>query len=306
MIAVNRLARRLAPALVLVLGACQALDDFARSVDEAAASIIPSDRQPVASESDADLTYRLGLKTLNGDGVARNEAKAAELFHEAAAKGSNDAQLQLGLMHLRGQGVAQDDRAALSWLEKAAAAGNGEAQLLTAQAYATGRGASVDHAWAARWYGKAAEQGDAKAQQALGISYAAAQGLPRDRVAALTWLTLAAAQGNPDAARERDALARKMSKAEIEEADRRAKEWRAAQSQPFLDAPTVRFAQVALADLGFPPGPIDGQQGQRTRAALAAYQAKTGTPGDGALTPAVIEKLRADRLPAASVARSTR
>ena len=215
MIAVNRLARRLAPALVLVLGACQALDDFARSVDEAAASIIPSDRQPVASESDADRAYRLRPKILNGDGVARNEAKAAELFREAAAKGSSDAQLQLGLMHLRGQGVAQDDRAALSWLEKAAAAGNAEAQLLTAQAYATGRGAAVDHAWAARWYGKAAEQGVGKAQQALGMSYAAAQGLPRDRVAALTWLTLAAAQGNPDAARERDALARKMSKGEM-------------------------------------------------------------------------------------------
>jgi TPR repeat protein len=305
MIVSNRLVLRWAPALVLALGACQTLDDFARSVDDAAASIIPNDRQSAATESDADRTYRLGLKTLNGDGVPRNEAKAAELFRDAAAKGSVEAQLQLGLMHQRGQGVAQDDRAALSWLEKAAAAGNAEAQVLTAQAYAAGRGTSIDHAWAARWYGKA-EQGNAKAQQAVGMAYASAQGVPRDRVAALTWLSLAAAQQNAEAARERDALARKMNKTEIEQAERRTKEWRAAQPGQFLDAPTVRFAQVALADLGFPPGPIDGQQGQRTRQALTAYQAKAGLPGDGSLTPAVLEKLRADRLPAASLARSTR
>ncbi len=96
-----------------------------------------------------------------------------------------------------------------------------------------------------------------------------------------------------------------MSKAEVDQADRRAQEWRVAQTHPFLDAPTVRFAQVALADLGFPPGPIDGQQGQRTRQALTAYQTKVGMPEDGSLTPAVLEKLRADRLPAASLARST-
>lgn len=306
MITANRLVLGLAPALILTLGACQTLDDFARSVDEAAASIIPNDRPSAVAESDADRSYRLGLKNLNGDGMPRNETKAAELFREAAAKGSTDAQLQLGLMHQQGRGVVQDDRAALSWLEKAAAAGNAEAQLLTAQAYATGRGTSVDHAWAARWYGKAAEQGAAKAQQALGVAYASAQGLPRDRIAALAWFNLAAAQGNPDAARDRDALARKMSKAEIEQADRRAKEWHVAQTDPFLDAPTVRFAQVALADLGFPPGPIDGQPGQRTRHALAAYQKKMGMPGDGSLTPAVLEKLRADRLPASSLARSAR
>ena len=305
MIASSRLVLRLAPVLILALGACQALDDFARSVDDAAASIIPNDRQTVAAESDAERSYRLGLKNLNGDGMPRNETKAAELFREAAAKGSTDAQLQLGLMHQRGRGVAQDDRAALSWLEKAAAAGNAEAQFLTAQAYASGRGTSVDLAWAARWCGKAAEQGLAKAQQALGTAYASAQGLPRDRVAALTWLNLAAAHGDADMVRERDTLARKMSKAEIDQADRRAQEWRAAQTPPFLDAPTVRFAQVALADLGFPPGPIDGQPGQRTRQALTAYQTKVGMPKDGSLTPAVLEKLRADRLPAASLAKST-
>ena len=305
MIVSTRLVLRLAPALILTLGACQALDDFARSVDDAAASIIPNDRQTVAAESDAERSYRLGLKNLNGDGMPRNETKAAELFREAAAKGSTDAQLQLGLMHRKRPWRRAGRPRRLVIAEKAAAAGNAEAQFLAAQAYAAGRGTSVDHAWAARWYGKAAEQGLAKAQQALGTAYASAPGYPRDRVAALTWLNLAAAHGDADMVRERDTLARKMSKAEIDQADRRAQEWRVAQTPPFLDTPTVRFAQVALADLGFPPGPIDGQPGQRTRQALTAYQTKVGMPKDGSLTPAVLEKLRADRLPAASLAKST-
>jgi TPR repeat protein len=304
MIAVNRVVLRLAPALILALSACETLDDFARNVDDAASSLFADDSQGNVSE--ADRTYRLGLKNLNGDGMPRNEAKAAELFTEAAAKGSNEAALQLGLMHQQGRGVTQDDRAALTWLEKSANAGNAEAQFQTAQAYAFGRGASIDHAWAARWYGKAAEQGLAKAQQKLGVAYASARGLPRDRVAALTWLNLAAEQNDQEAVRERDALARKMSKAEIDRAALRTKDWRVTQPGQFLDAPTVRFAQVALADLGFPPGPIDGQPGQRTRHALTAYQTKAGIPGDGTLTPAMLEKLRLDRLPGASVAKTAR
>ena len=34
----------------------------------------------------------------------------------------------------------------------------------------------------------------------------------------------------------------------------------------------VREAQRALRDLGYPPGPVDGVVGRRTKAALAKYQ----------------------------------
>lgn len=302
----SRLAFCLGPVLALTLGACETMEDFARGVDDLAATIIPNDRQTTAAENEADRLYQLGIKHLNGDDVPRNEQKAAVLFRDAATKGSSDAQLQLGLLHQRGRGVTQDDRAALSFFEKAGAAGNAEAQYLTGQAHASGRGTGIDHAWAARWYGKAAEQGLAKAQYSLGTAYASGRGVPRDRITAYAWLNLAAARKEQDAMRERDSLARKMSKSELEQAEKHAREWRPASTAQFLDPPTVRFAQVALADLGFPPGPIDGQVGQRTRNALIAYQAKAGMPPDGTLTPAVVEKLRSDRLPAAAIAKSTR
>lgn len=300
---IRQFALRLVPALLLPLGACEGLEDFARSVDEAAASIVPTDRD---SATEAERDYHRGLAYLNGDGVSRDEAKAAALFREAADKGSRDAAFQLGILYQRGIGVAQHDGTALSWFEKAASLGHAEAQLLTGQAYATGRGAAKDLAWAARWYGKAADQGLAPAQHLLGMAYATGQGLPRDRVAAYTWLSLAAAQKDANANRERAALAKQMSKTEIADANARVRKWHAQANNALLDPPTVRFVQVALTDLGFPAGPVDGQLGPRTREALSAYQEKAGLAKNGGLSASVIEKLKADRLPAAAFARSNR
>jgi TPR repeat protein len=298
---IHRLALRLAPGMLVLLGACEALDNFARSVDDVAASIIPNDR-----DADPQTIYRRGFAYLNGDGVTRDESKAASLFHEAADKGSRDAAFQLGRMYQSGTGVAQHDGTALAWFEKAASLGHGEAQLITGQAYATGRGTSKDLAWAARWYGKAADQGIVSAQHLLGMAYATGQGLPRDRVAAYTWLGLAAAQKDENAARERAALGKQMSKAELDEANRRSRAWHATAGDAILDLPTVRFAQVALADLGFPSGPVDGQIGPRTRQALSAYQAKAGLTTDGVLNATILERLKSDRQPGSSaVARSS-
>lgn len=297
----TRIVLRLAPALVLLLGACEGLDNFARSVDEAAATIIPTD-----GTTEAGRSYRQGLAYLNGDGVPRDEAKAAALFRDAADRGSPDAAYQLGLLYQRGAGVPQHDGIGLEWLEKAAALGHGEAQLVAGQAYATGRGTPKDLAWAARWYGKAADQGVTAAQHLLGMAYATGQGLPRDRVAAYSWLSVAAARKDENAVHERAALAKQMSKAEIAAATARARQWKAQSNLGLLDAPTIRFAQLALSDLGFPPGPVDGQFGPRTREALSAWQIKAGLTGNGALDAAALERLKVDRLPAASVAGSTR
>jgi uncharacterized protein len=367
---------RLGP-VVLTLAACQGLDDFARSVDEAAAKIVPVESHAAATDSGGDPSYRLGLRYMEGDGVARSDAKAAEQFRIAGDRGIADAQFMLGLLYQTGRGVAKDDaaafawfqraanqghveaqffvgtafmrgrgvrrddreamswltkaatanhtgaqyelgisyatargvarddRAALEWFEKAAALGHPEAQFFAGQSYTNGWGTNVDHAWAARWYGKAADQGLAKAQSMLGVAYGSGLGLPRDRVAALTWLTLAA-EKDDEARRLRDALSGKMSSAEIDQAVARARQWRATAARQFADPPTVRFAQTALSELGFNAGPVDGQMGQRTRQALAAYQTKAGLKADASLTPQLIERLRIDRLSNPSLAKSAR
>ena len=56
----------------------------------------------------------------------------------------------------------------------------------------------------------------------------------------------------------------------------------------------LRVAQAALTFLSFNPGPVDGVIGQRTRAALTAYQQRAGLPQTGALDAATESKLLAE------------
>jgi hypothetical protein len=52
-----------------------------------------------------------------------------------------------------------------------------------------------------------------------------------------------------------------------------------------LDLSTVRGIQQGLVALGFDPGPVDGIDGAKTRAAIAAFQAANGLPDqDGTAT----------------------
>ncbi len=52
-------------------------------------------------------------------------------------------------------------------------------------------------------------------------------------------------------------------------------------------------AQASLKALGFDPGAVDGRIGAQTRAALRAWQAKTGRIADGHLTPDLAHALEA-------------
>ena len=83
-----------------------------------------------------------------------------------------------------------------------------------------------DYAAAARLVRPLAQQGDANAQYILGVFYDNGLGVPQDRVQAYMWLNLAASQGRENAAIIRDLAARLMSSAQIEEAQRLAREWK--------------------------------------------------------------------------------
>jgi peptidoglycan hydrolase-like protein with peptidoglycan-binding domain len=60
----------------------------------------------------------------------------------------------------------------------------------------------------------------------------------------------------------------------------------------------IRRAQQALKDKGFDPGPIDGQMGPQTKAALGEYQAKEKLKVTGRLDSQTKEQLLSE--PAAS------
>lgn len=54
---------------------------------------------------------------------------------------------------------------------------------------------------------------------------------------------------------------------------------------------TVRVAQQALKDKGFDPGPIDGIEGVKTRAAISAYQKHENLTTNGRLGPETLDSL---------------
>jgi len=73
---------------------------------------------------------QLGLARMyyNGDGVTKDDAKAAEWYQKAAEQGNAFAQYNLGVMYDKGEGVTKDAAKAVEWWQKAAAQGNDAAQ----------------------------------------------------------------------------------------------------------------------------------------------------------------------------------
>jgi TPR repeat protein len=83
-----------------------------------------------------------------------------------------------------------------------------------------------DYATAVRLIRPLAEQGDASAQYNLGVFYDNGLDVPQDRVSAYMWFSLSAAQGKEGAATFRDLIARRMTPAQIAEAQKLAREWK--------------------------------------------------------------------------------
>ena len=80
-----------------------------------------------------------------------------------------------------------------------------------------------------KWSRLAADQGDARAQFNLGVRYYKGQGVPQDYVLAHKWINLAASRTGEEREKRvkaRDLVARRMTAAQIAEAQRLAREWK--------------------------------------------------------------------------------
>lgn len=80
-----------------------------------------------ASEREETLC-QLADRYYNGNGVAQDKEKAAELYEEAGSDGDAIAQYTLGYMYDKGDGVDKDRAKAMIWYEKAADQGHESAQ----------------------------------------------------------------------------------------------------------------------------------------------------------------------------------
>jgi TPR repeat protein len=163
-----------------------------------------------AMQGQADAQFNLGVLYAGGDGVERDDTKAAEWYRSAALQGHAKAQLALGIMHETGRGVVQDYRQAADWYRKAGLQGDAGAQSVLGHSYEMGRGVAQNREQAGEWYGKAAAQaqaiaftrysraasrGHANAQLQLGILYKYGEGVKKDNQKAFEWWLMAAMQG---------------------------------------------------------------------------------------------------------------
>ena len=91
--------------------------------------------------------------------------------------------------------------------------------------YLRGKGVPQDYTEALKWTTKAAGVGVKDAQAMLGKMYATGKGVPQDYVLAHKWFNLAATLGSKGASDERDSIAKRMTPAQIAEAQKLAREW---------------------------------------------------------------------------------
>ena len=144
----------------------------------------------------------------------------------------------------------------------------------------------------------AADAGDRRAMLALGRLYMRGLGAPQDYIESHVWFNLAAARGDLAAAKERDALAAKMTPKQIATAQERARTWQPSggerkQDVLSLSAQATREAQEFLAKLGYKPGPADGLWGDRTARAYARFLRDAGLPPGDKLTLGGLQAMRA-------------
>lgn len=73
-----------------------------------------------ANGGDAAAQCQLGMAYADGNGVAQNQAAAANWFRKAAEQGDATAELRMGNCYLDGKGVGKDVDEAIKWFAKAA------------------------------------------------------------------------------------------------------------------------------------------------------------------------------------------
>ena len=140
----------------------------------------------------------------------------------------------------------------------------------------------------------------------MGVMYANGRGAQRDYIEAYKWLNIAGAQGNEKAIKARDAVARRMSSAQVETAQNLAREAVAlglgatvtgeipARLRNMTQRELVSEAQGLLNLRGHNVGSADGIMGPRTRTAVREFERQAGLPVTGVVTRALVLRITSD------------
>ena len=141
------------------------------------------------------LTYAKVAKVAEQEEVE----EAVAVLTEAAAQGHVEAQAHLGSMYCFGEGVARDDARAFELYRQPVLQGDAVSQCNLGAMYQQGIGCEQSHERAVEWWAKAAEQGQVSAQYNLGRAHYLGEGLPQSYERAIELFRLSEAQGHADA-----------------------------------------------------------------------------------------------------------
>ncbi len=143
----------------------------------------------------------------------------------AAERGDATAQYYTGALYEGGLGIEQSYIEALKWYRAAAEQGLVMAQYHLGVLHEIGQGIARNHATAIEWYLRAAQQGYGPAQNNLGSLYLrGGRNIERSPVEAHVWFSLAEDQNFPGAKEMRMNAEMLLSREEISEAERLARE----------------------------------------------------------------------------------
>jgi uncharacterized protein len=173
--------------------------------------------KPLAEQGNDYAQFLLGSMYGNGQGVAQDDKEAVKWYRLSAEQGFAMAQYSLGVMY--------DDKEAVKWFRLSAEQGNAMAQSNLGLMYANGQGVAQDDKEAVKWFRLSAEQGFARAQDNLGEMYGNGQGVAQDYVQAHKWFNLAGANGYEDGRKNRDNIEKRMTPAQIAQAQEMTRQW---------------------------------------------------------------------------------
>lgn len=108
---------------------------------------------------------RLARMYLDGNGVPRDETKAAYLLSNASAVGDVDAKEMLARLYAEGRGLKRDDELATSLFRTAVDGGNVAALTDLGRMVETGRGTPPDPESALEFYERGMDAGDPAARE---------------------------------------------------------------------------------------------------------------------------------------------
>ena len=151
----------------------------------------------------------------NGQGVAKNELKAFELYQRAAGRGIAEAQFALAQMYFDGRGTVKNNRQGFEYTRRSAEKGLAAAQFNLALMYQQGDIVPQNYGKAAVWYRDAAMQNYAFAQFNLALLYFEGKGVTENLEESYIWNRVAAFNGHKDAETSMNMDSKKLSRNQI-------------------------------------------------------------------------------------------